>query len=271
MDRRILAIVMASAAAALFVLVAVYTWATAAALGLGPLNWRFSLSLLPLVAVPLIGAGLVRRGRPLHAAAVLGTAAVLWLPVPASSVRLLAGGTSGVWTASALLEVAAYGALVVAAVLASQLRGTWPSRVPASALGGLLAGAVVAGSVWPPVVFAEAGTTQWLRPLAVTASEPGDAVMFVLMALVTALVLYAGVSTGGRTGPVILTTAAAVLFIDHLGNLLAVSGNPDATLAPAGWAGLAGTLGLLLVATTRLRDEVRPPPGAVQVTNSDAA
>lgn len=271
MDRRLLAVVIAVVAAVLFVLVAVYTWATAAALGAATPLGRFALSALPLVAAPSVGAALLRRGRARHAAAVLGAAAVIWLPVPASSVRLLVSGSAGVWAPGALLETAAYGALVVAAVLAIQLGDGWPDRTRASAPGGLLAGAVVAGSIWPPVTVTGTESTQWLRPVALTAARPGDAVMLVLMALVTALVLYAGLTTSGRTGAMILATAAAVLLVDHLGNLLAVSGNREATLAPAGWAGLLGALGLLLLAARRLGDEDRGSTGAVLVGDPDAA
>lgn len=270
MNRRMLVMVMASAATALFVLVSVYTWATATAVGATPSLGRFALSAMPLVVAPMVGVALLRRDRPRHAAAVLVTAALVWLPVPASAVRLLVGGSSGVWTGSALLETAAYGALAVAATLATQLVATWPARTRPSVVAGLLAAGVVVGAVWPPVATPGSGTADWVRPLAFTAAEPGDAAVLALMALVIALVFAVGVTVPGRTGAVVLATAAAVLFVDHLGNLLTVSGDPGAALAPAGWAGLLGSLGLLLLAAGRLRDDDRPPVGSALVADPDA-
>jgi len=271
MDRRMLVMVMATAATTLFVLVAIYTWATATAIGATPSLGRLALSALPLTVTPLVGVALLRRGRPRHAAALLATAALVWLPVPASAIRLLVGGSAGVWTAGALLEVAAYGALAVAASLALQLAGSWPARTRPSAIAGLLAAGVVVGAVWPPVATPGSGTADWVRPVVLTAAEPGDAAVLALMALVVALVFAVGLTTPGRTGAVILATVAAVLLVDHLGNLLTVAGDPELALAPAGWAGLLGTLGLLLLAAGRLPDADRPPVGSAMVVDPDAA
>lgn len=254
MDRRMLAIVMAAAATSLFVLVAVQTWTTAAALGLGPLTWRFFLSLVPVLVAPLVAAALLHRGRPRAAAAVLATLALLWLPVPASAVRLLTAGSSGPWAGGALLELAAYGTLALATALALHLGGAWPAPTRPTPLAAALAVAAVAGSVWPPVVVSGGGMADWALPLALTAARPGDAALLVVMTVVVAAVLGGGLALPGRDGALVVATAACILLVDHGANLLITSGDPDAVLAPGGWAGLIGTLGLLLGALPRLRD-----------------
>lgn len=274
MNRRMLAIVMATAAAALFVLVAVYTWATAAALGAQPLNGRFLLSALPVIAAPLVGAELLRHHRRVAGAAVLGTSAVVFLPVPASSLLLIVDGGAGVWTASALLELGAYGALATAAIVAvQQLDGT-PTRRPLDGPPALLAVAALAGSVWAPVGLGAAtagqGWRSWLLPMAVTAVEPGQAAVLALAGVTTAVVLYVGLTTAPSIGTVVLAAAAAVLMTDHLANLLRAAADPDLLVLPAGWAGLVGTLGLLFLAVRRLRDGDGTPADAALVAEPDA-
>lgn len=275
MDRRTLAIVMAWAAAALFVLVAVYTWATAAALGANPLNSRFVLSALPVVAAPLVGAELLRRRRHAAAGAVLGTSAVAFLPIPASALLLLADGAAGVWTASSLLELGAYGALAVAAIVAVQQFEQAPARTGPIGPATPLALAALVGSIWAPVGLAAATTgaawPDWALPMAVAAAEPGQAAVLALSGVAAAVVLYVGLTTAPPAGTVVLAAAAAVLLTDHVGNLLYAAADPDLIVTPPGWVATLGALGLLLVATTRLRGGEHPPAGAVLVADSDAA